>query len=122
MLRVDSLVEALVGIVAALLSVYLVPYIKSKTNAQQQEKLLHFLQIAVRAAEQIYDAPGQGEAKKTYVQSCLVKRGYKMENEIIEVMMEAAVHELQGMSDRAGSQAEAADSDSDQEKGQEGCK
>lgn len=59
--------QALIALAAAIVTGILIPYIKSKTNAQQQEIISQWVAIAVSAAEQIYNGPGRGEEKKAYV-------------------------------------------------------
>ena len=64
---VTSVVEAVLALVGAIITCVLVPYIKSKTTAEQQKEINAWVKIAVSAAEQIYKGQGRGEEKKAYV-------------------------------------------------------
>ena len=81
--------QAVLGILAALITHKLIPWIQARTTAQQQEMLRAAVSVAVFAAEQLYGA-GAGKEKLMYVKGQLAKKGYKVDvNEI-----EAAVQEL----------------------------
>ena len=55
--------------------------------------MLRWVEIAVSAAEQLYDAT-QGNAKKQYVVSFLEERGYRVDEEELNLAIEAAVLRL----------------------------
>ncbi len=86
--------QALIALAAAIVTGILIPYIKSKTNAQQQEIISQWVAIAVSAAEQIYNGPGRGEEKKAYVLQWLADRGMKLDGEAVDAAIEAAVYRL----------------------------
>ena len=52
---ITAIVEAVFGLVFAIITCVLVPYIKSKTTASQQAEINAWIKIAVTAAEQIYN-------------------------------------------------------------------
>ena len=66
---ITPIVEAVAAALCAVVTCVLVPYIKSKTTAEQQKELNAGVKIAVSAAEQIYVGSGRGEEKKAYVLS-----------------------------------------------------
>lgn len=86
--------QALIALAAAIVTGILIPYIKSKTNAQQQETIIQWIAIAVSAAEQIYAGPGRGEEKKAYVLQWLADRGMKLDGQAVDAAIEAAVYRL----------------------------
>ena len=86
--------QALITLAAAVVTCVLIPYIKSKTNAQQQETIHEWVAIAVSAAEQIYTGPGRGEEKKSYVLRWLAERGIKIDGDVVDAAIEAAVYRL----------------------------
>jgi N-acetyl-anhydromuramyl-L-alanine amidase AmpD len=51
--------------------------------------------IAVQAAEQIYNGRGRGAEKKAYVLEFLRSKGYTLDMESVENLIEAAVFALQ---------------------------
>ena len=71
-----------------------IPYIKSRTTAQQQAEINAWVKIAVTAAEQIYRGSGRGEEKKAYVLNWLAEHGITLDEERIDALIEAAVYEL----------------------------
>ena len=91
---VTSVVEAVLALVGAISTCVLVPYIKSKTTAEQQKEINAWVKIAVSAAEQIYKGQGRGEEKKAYVLEWLRERGVTVDEARLDAMIEAAVYEL----------------------------
>ena len=91
---ITPIIEAVAALIAALIAAVVVPYIKSKTTAQQQAEINAWVKIAVAAAEQIFAGSGRGEEKKEYVVQWLKDRGITVDAEKIDAMIEAAVYEL----------------------------
>ena len=75
MYDITPIIEAVAALIAALITALLVPYIKSKTTAEQQKEINAWVKIAVSAAEQIYTGSGRGEEKKEYVINWLREHG-----------------------------------------------
>lgn len=61
MFDITPIVETTAAIIAALVTAVVIPYIRSKTTAQQQAEINAWVKIAVAAAEQIYQGAGRGE-------------------------------------------------------------
>lgn len=91
---ITPIVGAVVAVVCAVVTCVLIPYIKSKTTAEQQKEINAWVKIAVAAAEQIFAGSGRGEEKKEYVVQWLMDRGITVDAEKIDAMIEAAVYEL----------------------------
>lgn len=102
-LRVDltPILQALIGLLASLVTLKLIPWIKAKTTAQQQEMLRAAVSVAVYAAEQIYGA-GKGKEKLLYVKGHLAQKGFHVDIDEIE----AAVRDLTVAGASAAAQAE----------------
>lgn len=96
-LDITSIVQAIFALVAAIITAVVIPWIKSKTNAQQQEEIKQWVKIAVAAAEQIFTGSGRGEEKKRWVLDFLAKYNLKVDMDVIDAMIEAAVWELKNM-------------------------
>lgn len=94
MYDITPIIEAVAALIAALITAFLVPYIKSKTTAEQQKEINAWVKIAVAAAEQIYAGSGRGEEKKAYVLEWLRAHGVTVDDEKLDAMIEAAVYEL----------------------------
>lgn len=91
---ITTIIEAAAALVAAVITAVVIPYIKSRTTAQQQAEINAWVKIAVTAAEQIYRGSGRGEEKKAYVLNWLAEHGITLDEDRIDALIEAAVYEL----------------------------
>lgn len=91
---ITIIIEAVFALIAAVITAIIIPYIKSRTTAQQQEQINTWVRIAVSAAEQIYTGSGRGEEKKAYVISWLREHGVTVDESKLDAMIEAAVYDL----------------------------
>ena len=91
---VTNLIVAILTLAVSLVSVYLIPYIKTKVSAEQLDTIKFWVNIAVEAAEMIYNGTGRGEEKKAYVVKFLNSKGFTLNPEEIDNIIEAAVLEL----------------------------
>lgn len=94
MIDITSIVNAVIALLAAVVSTFLVPWIKGKVEAQKLEKIMDWVTIAVSAAEQIYKESGIGEKKKQYVLDFLEDKGLTVDINSVDAMIEAAVYGL----------------------------
>lgn len=94
MMDLTAIFEAILALVAAIVSCILIPYIKSKTTAEQQAQINSWVKIAVNAAEQIYTGSGRGEEKKEYVLAFLAEHGFTVDATRIDALIEAAVYKM----------------------------
>ena len=83
------IIQAVIALLAALVTYKLVPWIKARTSAEQQAMLGAMVRTLVYAAEQIYGA-GRGAEKLDYVIGELRARGFDADRAAIE----AAVREM----------------------------
>ena len=95
---ITTLLNALIALMAAVITTFVVPYIKSKTTENQRKTLVEWIKIAVKAAEQIYGS-GKGIEKKAYVINYLNDKGITLDEQSIEVAIEAAVNEISAMTE-----------------------
>lgn len=94
MFDATTIIEAVFALVAVVITAVVIPYIKSKTTAQQQDEINQWVRIAVAAAEQIYRGTGQGAEKKEYVLAWLHSHGITVDESKLDALIEAAVHAL----------------------------
>lgn len=94
MVDITTIIQAIITIVVFVVGTFLIPWIKQKIGDSQTKELLNWVGIFVRAAEQIFRESGMGEQKKSYVIQRLQEKGYNLDVEAIEDMIEAAVLEL----------------------------
>lgn len=91
MIDLTPIMETVIALLAMLISAFLIPWIKSKTTAQQQEVMAAVTRTLVFAAEQLYGT-GKGEEKLEYVLAQLEEKGYKADR----AQVEAAVNQYFG--------------------------
>lgn len=94
-----QIISAVIALISALISAFLIPWLKTKIDADKLQTIRTYVEIGVKAAEQLYDAT-DGPAKKAYVLSFLAEKGITFDSEVIDKLIEAAVlqlhHELYG--------------------------
>lgn len=93
-INITTIIEAVAALIAAIITAFVVPYIKSRTTTNQQQQINAWVRIAVTAAEQIYAGSGRGEEKKAYVIDWLRKHGVTVDESKLDALIEAAVFEL----------------------------
>ena len=96
MIDITPVINAVIALLAAGVSVFLIPWIKSKTTDAQRKELLEWVKIGVAAAEQLYAGQGRGEADTEYVLEFLASMGFTVDEEAINAAIEAAVNQLNG--------------------------
>ena len=88
-----AIITLLVGAVV----VFLIPLIRSKTTSQQYTNIVRIVDIAVYAVEQLL-GPGTGKKKLEEATKLIVdfvtKKGYKIDEDEIRSMIEAAVKKM----------------------------
>lgn len=92
MIDLTEIATAALSLLAALITAYVLPWIKAKLGAQRYENALMVTRTMVEAAEQIFKGPGRGAEKVAYVQRQLAARGITFDKDAVE----AAVYELGG--------------------------
>lgn len=82
--------QAVVALLAAIITFRVIPWIKARTNEKQQANLLAAARSAVFAAEQIYGA-NNGDLKLDYALDLLEDRGYHLDRDILRSVVEDCV-------------------------------
>lgn len=89
------IIEIIFSVIATLVSVYLIPYLKSQTKTKQQEEVLKVVEVAVHAAEQTLKS---GTVKKRdvtqFVTDWLNERGLKFTEGEVDRLIESAVFNM----------------------------
>lgn len=93
MTDLTPVINAAVALLAALITAFVIPWIRSKTTAQDRAELLEWVEIAVAAAQQLYHDL-DGAARKQYVLDFLAEKGYYLEDKEVDNAIEAAVLRL----------------------------
>ena len=94
-----QIISAVIALISALVSAFLIPWLKTKIDANKLQTIKTYVEIGVKAAEQLYTAT-DGEEKKAYVINFLAEHGIQFDVSTIDQLIEAAVlqlhHELYG--------------------------
>lgn len=85
--------QAIIALLAALVTYRLIPWIQSKTTKNQQEALITAARIAVLAAEQVFGS-GRGKEKFNYALAALKAAGFNIDGSIAIAAVEKAVRDL----------------------------
>ncbi len=94
MTDITPVINAVIALIAAVITAFVIPWVKSKTTAAQREEIEAWVRIAVTAAEQIYKGSGRGEEKKDYVLDFLRGKGFEVDTASINLMIESAVKDM----------------------------
>ena len=93
MINLTPLIKALVGVAAVAVSLFLIPWLRSKTTAEQRGDLLKWVDIAVAAAQQLY-YQCSGQTRLEYALSLLNEQGFDVDLRQVRDAVEAAVLKL----------------------------
>lgn len=93
MTDLTPIINAFIALIAALVTAFVVPWIRRNTTAKDREDFLRWVEIAVAAAEQLFLST-QGSAKKEYVLGFLEERGFTYSEEELNAAIEGAVLRL----------------------------
>ena len=90
-----ELLNIVISIAAALITLYLIPYLKSQTSTKQMDELVNMISIAVQAAEQTVRG---GKMKKaeviTFISGRMNNKGIKITDEQLDKLIESAVYSM----------------------------
>ncbi|MEE1393396.1 MAG: phage holin, LLH family [Negativibacillus sp.] len=97
-LDLTQIVVALIGLMGLVITSVIVPLIKSKITSSQWDTILSYAIAGVQAAEIIFNAQGQGEAKlrwvSEYITNQCLTHGIKIDAETVRVAIENAWNQL----------------------------
>lgn len=94
MTDLTNIVSAVFTLIMAIITTFLIPYLKNKIDADKLDKIKSWVKVAVQAAEMIYTESGMGTTKKAYVIEYLNSKGYNLDTETLDNLIESAVLEL----------------------------
>lgn len=90
MIDLTQIANCIIALICAVITAFLIPWIKSKTTKNQRDEIMDLVCVAVRAAEQIFKYH-DGDEKKMYVLDVLKEHGYSVDSAEIDAMIESAV-------------------------------
>ena len=96
---ITKIVEAVVTILLALISAYVIPWLKNKVGDDKYATIIEFAEIVVRSAEKLY-TPEEWEKKKEYALELVMAKaesiGLKLDYDEINAIIEGAVQAVKG--------------------------
>lgn len=93
MIDLTPIFQALITLAVALITAFVIPWLKRKIGSEKMSEFLKWVDIAVKAAEQLYST-AEGDKKKLYVVQFLSDKGFKVDTATLDSAIEAAVLEL----------------------------
>ena len=94
MIDLTPIVEAIATLAVAIITALVIPWLKGKIDADKLEEIKLWVTVAVEAAEQLYNGTGRGEEKKAYVVKFLQEKGFTIDPDSLDKLIEAAVFNL----------------------------
>lgn len=91
---ITEILKAVVVLAVALIAGVGAPLLRQKVGTEKLNKIITYVQIAVEAAEQIYQESGKGAEKKAYVIEWLGANSITVDEDKLDAMIEAAVYNL----------------------------
>lgn len=91
---ITPVIQAFFALLLTVMTCVLVPLIREKLSMDQLTTIKMWVKIAVNAAEQIYTGSGKGREKKAYVIDFLNSKGFKIDEDSIDKLIESSVLEL----------------------------
>ena len=88
--------QAIIALLAALITYRLIPWIKTKTTNEQQAGIRAMVKVLVFAAEQLYGA-GKGPEKLEYVKRQLELAGFTVDASEIEAAVSEYLNNIPGV-------------------------
>lgn len=92
------ILKIVVSVCAALVTAYIIPYLRTLRTDKKYSALLDMVAIAVRAAEQMIRESGQGAAKKEqvveFVREWMQQQGIDLTYDQLSQLIEACVYQM----------------------------
>ena len=88
-----SIIEIVIALLSALVTTFLIPYLRKKVSAEKLEETKKWINIAVNAAEQLYGGK-TGKQKKEYVVNFLLSKGIVVDVDEVTALIESEVYKL----------------------------
>ena len=94
MIDLTPLVEALITLAVTAISVFLIPWLKTRYSNETLAKAQGWVQVAVYAAEKLYGA-GNGDAKLAYAEDFLAAHNIKLDTATLKALVNAEIRKME---------------------------
>ena len=91
MIDLTKIVEMIIGLAVAIVTGLLIPLLRQRMTAGQQEKLDTVIEVAIRSAEQLYGA-GMGREKLKAALDYIESKGYTVDLQQVEAAVQALLN------------------------------
>ena len=88
-----QIILAIITLIGAIITRYLIPWLKDKLDDRQYNVLATLVRVGVFAAEQLFSSE-QWKEKKQYVVDLLKENGYTVDTTAVDALIESTVREL----------------------------
>ena len=96
MINLTPILEAVIGLLAALITYRLIPWIKARTTNEQQMYIQSAIRVAVCAMEQLYGA-GHGEEKLAGAIKWLAEKDIVVERNEVEAVVYSELNNMRSI-------------------------
>lgn len=97
---ITDIIEAVVVLISALMTTFLLPYLRQKLSDDKRQKLIFWIETAVKAAEQLYGSKA-GQQKKDYVVAFLLSKGIVADIDEVTALIESEVYKLTNANEKS---------------------
>lgn len=94
MLDLTPIVQAVIALAASAITIFLIPWLKTRFGNETLEKARSWVEIAVYAAEKLYGA-GNGDQKLEYAEAFLAQHGIKLDTSELIAMVNAEIKKME---------------------------
>ncbi len=94
MTDITQILMATMTLIMSVITAFLIPYLKEKIGEKRFAELSRWVSVAVTAAEQIYVGSGRGSEKKQYVLEFLNSKGFTVDMDALDKLIESAVYAM----------------------------
>lgn len=100
---ITIIIEIAVTVISAVLTGFLIPFVRSRLTAEKKERLEFWLSVAVKAAEQLFrNTEKAGAKKKDYVLGFLLSKGLVFDVDEVTALIESEVYKLKESTAKTG--------------------
>lgn len=90
-----QIILAVIALLGTVITAIVAPYIRAKYSAEKRQEIYEYVEIAVKTAEQILKKHDpDGSKRKEFVLRQLNDKGFKINEDELNMLIEAAVQEL----------------------------
>ena len=90
-----QIILSVIALLGTITTVLIAPWIRAKYSAEKRAEVMDYVEAGVLAAEQIFKVTDPtGKLRKQFVLKFLNDKGFKISEDEINILIEAAVKEL----------------------------